>query len=207
MKLDVTARIARPNGFVLDVQLSCETAVLGLVGPSGGGKSTLLDAIAGVEIGARVRLDDEDLSPAPLHRRRIGYVTQDPLLFPHLSVRANIMYSPLAQGVDDVARALGIVPLLDRMPRHLSGGERRRVSLARAIVSRPRLLLLDEPFNGLDEASRAEAIALVRDAHTTFALPMLLVSHRADEVNALATHVVRLEAVRLTPGPDTTTPR
>jgi molybdate transport system ATP-binding protein len=83
------------------------------------------------------------------------------------------------------------------MPRHLSGGERRRVSLARAIVSRPRLLLLDEPFNGLDDASRAEAVALVRDVHTSFALPLILVSHRTDEVDALASCVVRLEAGRV----------
>jgi len=197
MKLDVQARIARPNGFVLDVAIACETDVLGLVGPSGCGKSTLLDAIAGVEAASRVVLDGDEITHVPLHERRIGYVTQDALLFPHLSVRANIAYSPWADYMHHVARTLGIAPLLDRMPRHLSGGERRRVSLARAIVSRPRLLLLDEPFNGLDDASRAEAMALVRDVHTSFALPLILVSHRTDEVDALASCVVRLEAGRV----------
>lgn len=197
MKLDVQARVRRPNGFVLDVRLSCDTAVLGLVGPSGCGKSTLLDAIAGVEPGAQVTLDGHALTGVPLHRRGIGYVTQDTLLFPHLTVRQNVTYSPAAGAIDEVVRTLDIAPLLDRMPRHLSGGERRRVALARAIVSGPRLLLLDEPFVGLDDARRHEAIALVREVHHAFALPMMLVSHRRDEVDALATQVVRLEDGRV----------
>lgn len=197
MKLSVAAKIARPNGFVLDVAFTCDTDVLGVVGPSGCGKSTLLDAMAGVERGAVITLDGTSLTPLPMHQRRIGYVTQDALLFPHLSVRANIAYSPFARTIDDVAQTLGLTALLDRMPRHLSGGERRRVALARAIASAPRLLLLDEPFNGLDDARRADAIALVRDVHRAFALPMVLVSHRREEVGALATQVIVLEGGRL----------
>ncbi len=204
MKLDVQAHVRRPNGFVLDVQLSCDTPVLGLVGPSGGGKSTLLDAIAGIEPGARVTLDGRDLTGVPLHRRGIGYVTQDALLFPHLTVRGNLTYSPTAGPIDAVAHALGIGSLLDRMPRHLSGGERRRVALARAIVSQPSLLLLDEPFGGLDDARRRDALALVHHVQRTFSLPMVLVSHLTEEVVGLAGHVVRLDRGRVVAeGPST----
>jgi molybdate transport system ATP-binding protein len=197
MKLDMHAQVRRANGFTLDVQLLCDTPVLGLVGPSGCGKSTLLDAIAGIEPGARVTLDGHALTGVPLHRRGIGYVTQDALLFPHLTLRQNIAYSPAAGPVDEVAHALGIAHLLDRMPRHVSGGERRRVALARAIVSRPKLLLLDEPFGGLDEARRREALALVHDVHRTFNVPMVIVSHLREEVIGLAEHVVHLEQGRI----------
>jgi len=197
MKLEVNANVRRPNGFRLEVELSCETPVLGLVGPSGCGKSTLLDAIAGIEPGAHVVLDDHDLSRVPLHRRGVGYVTQDALLFPHLTVRRNLAYSPTAGPIEAVARALGIAHLLDRMPRHLSGGERRRTALARAIVSRPKILLLDEPFGGLDETRRREALALVGDVNRAFRIPMVIVSHVTEEVIGLADHTVRLELGRM----------
>ncbi len=157
MKFEIEARIPRPAGFILDASFLCEAQTVGIVGPSGSGKSTLLDAIAGIEPGARVVLDGEDVSERPLHRRDVGYVTQDALLFPHLSVRSNLLFSPRAGALGDVPAALGIERLLERMPRHLSGGERRRVALARAVLSRPRLLLLDEPFAGLDDASCAPA--------------------------------------------------
>lgn len=197
MKLEVNATVRRPNGFRLEVELSCETPVLGLVGPSGCGKSTLLDAIAGIEPGAHVVLDGRDLSHVPLHRRGVSYVTQDALLFPHLTVRQNITFSPTAGPIDEVSRTLGIVHLLDRMPRNISGGERRRVALARAMVSRPNLLLLDEPFGGLDETRRREALALVCEVNRKFHIPMVIVSHLTEEVIGLADHVVRLEKGRI----------
>lgn len=197
MKLAVEARVTRANGFVLDVAFACNTDVLGIMGPSGCGKSTLLDAIAGVERGANVSLNGASLTHRAVHQRRIGYVSQDALLFPHLSVRANIAYSPMARDIHDIAHTLGLTALLDRMPRHLSGGERRRVALARALAAQPQLLLLDEPFNGLDDARRADAIALVRDLHRAFALPMVLVSHRQEEIGALATQVIALDGGRL----------
>jgi molybdate transport system ATP-binding protein len=198
VKFEVDATVERPGGFRLQVRLEAEAEALGLVGPSGSGKSTLLDAVAGIEPGARVRLDGEDLSALPLHRRRIGHVAQDPLLFPHLSVQENLAYSPSAGPPAAVARALGIEPLLERMPRHLSGGERRRAALARAVVSRPRVLLLDEPFAGLDEPRRREALSLLDHVRREFGIPMILVSHRADEVIGLTDRTARLEAGRLT---------
>jgi molybdate transport system ATP-binding protein len=197
VKVDVRARIRRPNGFTLDAAFACESDALAVVGPSGSGKSTLLEAIAGIEPGARVLLDGKDCSPTPLHRRDLGYVRQDALLFPHLSVRSNLLYSPRASGIEPVVEALGIAHLLDRMPRHLSGGERRRVALARAIVSRPVLLLLDEPFAGLDEPRRREAVSLLDRARRSFSISMILVSHLADEVASLTTWAVRLEEGRV----------
>lgn len=204
MKLAAEVHVARASGFRVDARIACEAAVLGLVGPSGSGKSTILDAIAGIEPGARVVVDGEDWSARPLEARAVGYVTQDALLFPHLSVRQNLTFSPRAGPIEDVAAALGIAHLLERRPRHLSGGEARRVALARALVSRPRLLLLDEPFAGLDEASRRDAISLLDTVRRRFGVPAILVSHLADEVIGLTDWVVRLDAGRVVaegPGP------
>jgi molybdate transport system ATP-binding protein len=197
MKIEVDARVQHPGGFTLDVSLRCEAEALGVVGPSGSGKTSLLESIAGIEPGARVVLDGTDWSSAPLHRRDLGYVTQDALLFPHLSVRANLSYSPRASALGDVPKALGIEHLLDRMPRHLSGGERRRVALARAILSRPRVLLLDEPFAGLDESRRRDALSLLDHVRNTYRIPVILVSHLADEVIGLTDWSVRLDEGRV----------
>jgi molybdate transport system ATP-binding protein len=187
--LDVVADVRRPGGFRLRASLRVDAARLAVVGPSGGGKTTLLDVIAGIERG-RVVLDGQDLSRLPLHRRSVGYVMQDAPLFPHLTVRGNLAYGPRATGVEEVAARLGIAHLLDRMPRNLSGGERRRAVLARALASRPRLLLLDEPFAGLDEAARRDAMALL---HGLADVPTVLVSHSPAEVLGLAERAVRIE--------------
>jgi molybdate transport system ATP-binding protein len=197
MKFDLELGVSRSSRFRLEARVTCDTEALGLVGPSGSGKSTFLDAVGGIESGGRVVLDGIDCSGIPLERRGIGYVTQDALLFPHLSVRSNLTYSPRAQDPGPVTRALGIDHLLDRMPRNLSGGERRRVALARAILARPRLLLLDEPFGGLDDVLRREAMAVLGRVRRTFQIPMILVSHLADEVIGLTDWAIRLEAGRV----------
>jgi molybdate transport system ATP-binding protein len=197
VRFEIEARVARGNGFALEAAERCEAEALGLVGPSGCGKSTLLDAVAGVEPGARVVLDGVDCSRMSVEERAVGYVTQDALLFPHLTVRENLLYSPRAQGLGDVPEALGIARLLDRRPRSLSGGERRRAALARAILSRPRLLLLDEPFGGLDETRRREAMALLDQVRRSYRIPMILVSHLADEVIGLTDRAIRLEDGRV----------
>ncbi|HEX5136440.1 MAG TPA: ATP-binding cassette domain-containing protein [Planctomycetota bacterium] len=189
MILEVDADVRRRGGFRLRASLRVEAPRVALVGPSGGGKTTLLDVIAGIERG-RVVLDGDDLSRLPLHRRSIGYVMQDAPLFPHLTVRRNLAYGPRAGGIGEIAERLGIAHLLDRMPRNLSGGERRRAVLARALASRPRLLLLDEPFAGLDEARRREAMSLLTALGD---VPTVLVSHSPAEVLGLAERAVRLE--------------
>jgi molybdate transport system ATP-binding protein len=194
--LEVEADVARRGGFRLQVSFRTEAESLAIVGPSGSGKSTLLDVVAGIEPG-RVALDGRDLTGLPLHRRNVGYVMQDAPLFPHLSVRENLAYGPRARRVEPIAEALGIAHLLDRMPRNLSGGERRRAALARAIASEPALLLLDEPFAGLDEAARREAMSLVARLRARVGIPMVLVSHVPSEVVGLADRAVRLAGGRV----------
>jgi len=194
MKFEFSVKIHRSTSFRLDVDEQCEADALGIVGPSGSGKSTLLNTIAGFESGARVVLDGHDLTNTPVQKRNLGYVTQDPLLFPHLSVRENLLYSRRAAQFTDTVEALSIGHLLERMPANLSGGERRRVALGRAMLSQPRILLLDEPFGGLDETSRREAMSFLHSMRSTFRIPMILVSHRADEVIGLTDWSIRLES-------------
>jgi len=196
MRLQIEAHVRRSDVFELSVEIDIEAETLAVVGPSGCGKSTLLDVLAGVLPG-RVVLDGRDLTDVPLHRRRVGWVTQDSLLFPHLDVRANLSYSPRAEGLEEVAAALDLTALLERRPRNLSGGERRRVALARALVSRPDVLLLDEPFAGLDAQRRRAALSLIHTVRRRFSVPVVLVSHLADEVVGLADHGVRLEQGRV----------
>ncbi|MCE9598687.1 MAG: ATP-binding cassette domain-containing protein [Spirochaetia bacterium] len=197
MRIHIKVHIKQTQGFVLDVDEQCQTNSLGIIGASGSGKSTLLDAIAGIQPALRFRLDEIDLANTRIENRNIGYVTQKPLLFPHMSVRRNLLYSPRAQKLDDVVSTLGISKLLDRMPGKLSGGESRRVALARAILSRPDLLLLDEPFAGLDETSRREAMSLLDNIRKTVSIPMILVSHAADEIIGLTDWSIRLQSGRV----------
>jgi molybdate transport system ATP-binding protein len=197
MKLAV--RVDRPWGpdFRLSAAFDVECSVLAVVGDSGAGKSCLLEVLAGAVRDGEVTLDGMRLSDLPLHERRVGWVTQEPALFPHMDVAANLAFSPRARGVDEIAAALDIAHLLSRRPAHLSGGERRRVALARALASDPRLLLLDEPFNGLDERRRRAALSLLTRVATSFGVPMVLVSHVAEEVIGLADHALRLDGGRL----------
>ncbi len=197
MNFHFLVSVRRRGDFVLDVDETCTAQALGIVGPSGSGKSTLLDAVAGILPGGRITLDGRDISGLRLEMRNVGYVMQDPLLFPHLTVKENLTYSPRAGDISSLTDALGIGRLLDRMPLELSGGERRRVSLARAIASRPQLLLLDEPFAGLDELRRREAMALLDWVKRELGLPMILVSHVADEVIGLTDWTLRLDAGRV----------
>lgn len=195
MKLEVEVHLRRPAGFALDVAFACEAAALGVVGPSGAGKTTLLEVLAGIEPG-RVVIDGRDLSALPLEHRNVGYVMQDAPLFPHLTVRENLAYGPRAEHVEEAARALGIAHLLAARPRTLSGGERRRTALARALANRPALLLLDEPFAGLDERRRREAMSLLDSVHHNFQVPIVLVSHVTEEIVGLTDWAVRLEGGR-----------
>ncbi|MDG2148198.1 MAG: ATP-binding cassette domain-containing protein [Planctomycetota bacterium] len=206
MKFDLALSLTRPQGFCLDVSWSGDVDALALVGPSGSGKSTALGLLAGVEKHqGHLRLDGVEQAGTPLHRRRMGHVTQDALLFPHLTVMQNLHYSPWAHtlhgegGVKeaDVIDALHLEPLLDRRPRHLSGGERRRVALGRALMSVPRLLLLDEPFAGLDAQRRRDALSVLRHVRARFGTPLVLVSHVPEDIVGLAEHALRLEEGRL----------
>ena len=201
------------GAFRLDATFSAPTpGVIALFGRSGSGKSTLINLIAGLlapDTGA-ISLDGEILTDArrgvavPVERRRIGYVFQDPRLFPHLSVAGNLRYGERRrrQGTaviafDEVVELLGLGALLQRRPWQLSGGERQRVSLGRALLSQPRLLLLDEPLASLDMSRREEVLPYLVALRDRVSIPMVFVSHQFDEVLRLATHLVLLEGGRV----------
>ncbi len=172
-----------------------------LFGPSGSGKSTLLSVLAGLRRAdsGTIRLGGQSLDVLPPHQRGLGLVFQDARLFPHLSVRQNIAYAwkrapeQRRPDVEAVARFFDIAAQLDRPVTNLSGGEKSRVALARAVVAAPDFLLLDEPFAALDGARRRAFIQVLLDMHRNYRLPMIVVTHDIDDAAALATHLVALK--------------
>jgi molybdate transport system ATP-binding protein len=207
--LDVDARL-RLGGFQLEARFTAPgDGITVLFGPSSSGKSTLLSLIAGlmrpdsgrITLGGQV-CDDEGLHVAA-HRRGIGLVFQDARLFPHLTARRNILYARRRAAeakrleVAEVARFFDITALLDRPVRNLSGGEKSRVALARALIAAPDFLLLDEPFAALDGARRRAFIRVLLEMHRNFRLPMLVVTHDIDDAAALASHLVALRGGRV----------
>ena len=201
------------GGFALDAAFDAPgPGVTALFGPSGCGKSTILAAVAGLlrPRQGRVALDGDVLLDTargvfvPPERRRCGVVFQDSRLFPHLGVEANLRYGlrraprgAEGPGFDAVVALLGIGPLLGRRPVGLSGGERQRVALGRALLSRPRLLLMDEPLASLDAARRAEVLPFLARLRDAVGLPILYVTHALEEVDALADTLVLLDAGRV----------
>ncbi len=209
--LDVDLRLSR-GAFRLEVAFQAPaTGVTALFGPSGCGKTSLLRCVAGLERGAgHCRLNGEPWQDdaagcfIPTHRRPIGYVFQEASLFPHLSVRRNLEFGrrrvPTVErrvGLDEVVDLLGIGSMLDRDPAGLSGGERQRVSMARALLTSPRLLLMDEPLSALDHQSKHDILPYLERLHETLAIPVLYVSHSPDEVARLADRLVLLESGRV----------
>jgi molybdate transport system ATP-binding protein len=205
-------RIVR-DGFELDVDLSLPgRGVSALFGHSGSGKTTLLRVLAGLErapgafvaLGDEVWQDDANQVFVPTHRRGVGYVFQEPSLFEHLDVRANLEFGrkrlPAADRRFDLGQVtglLGIGHLLDQRPATLSGGERQRAAIARTLLSSPRLLLMDEPLAALDLKRKLEILPYLERMHDELALPVVYVSHSADEVARLADHLVVLDAGRV----------
>jgi molybdate transport system ATP-binding protein len=203
----------RQGDFRLDVAFAAPTpGVTALFGRSGCGKTTVVDLIAGlrradtgrIDIDGALLLDTARRLDLPAERRRVGYLFQDLRLFPHLNVRGNLDYGrrraarePQRIGFDDVVALLGLEALLGRRPAQLSGGEKQRVALGRALLAQPRLLLLDEPLAALDQARREEVLPYLERLRDQLSLPMLLVTHDFDEVLRLATHVVLMDGGRL----------
>jgi len=209
LRVDVTKQLGE---FSLEASFESQGRVTGLFGASGAGKTSLINIIAGllrpdrgtVVLDGDVLDDTSTRTHVPPHRRRIGYVFQDARLFPHLDVRRNLDYGRRVNGLAEdaaqhtrITELLDIGPLLDRRPGQLSGGERQRVALGRALLSKPRLLLLDEPLGSLDEGRKVEILPyLVRLRDE--GIPMVYVSHDAAELRQLATQIVILQRGRVT---------
>ncbi len=169
-----------------------------LFGPSGAGKTTVLNMVAGLVKPDRghVRVGGETLFDGgvdlPPEARRAGYAFQEPRLFPHLRVRANLLYGAPSDVLLDSIDFLGLTALLDRWPRTLSGGEARRVAIGRALLSDPAFLLLDEPLSSLDRARREEIMAVIERLRDETKLPILMVTHDRAEAERLSTRIVEM---------------
>lgn len=212
MMLSVAA-VKQRGTFTLRVRIEAPTpGVLALFGRSGCGKSTVVNIIAGlvrpdagrIALGDAVLLDTAAGIDVPPERRQIGYVFQDARLFPHLSVAANLRYAEKrACGAsfvdfDAVCDLLDLGPLLARRTHQLSGGERQRTAIGRALLTQPRLLLLDEPLAALDAARREEVLPYLETLRDRLAIPMVYVTHDFAEVLRLATHVALMDSGALT---------
>jgi molybdate transport system ATP-binding protein len=184
--------------FTLEVSVEMTARTTALYGPSGAGKTSLLEVIAGLRkpLRGEVAIHGHVVDALPPRKRRVGYVPQDDALFPHLSVRQNIIYGG---AIDDaVINVLEIGHLLDRDVNRLSGGERKRVALARALLSHPEVLLLDEPLSGVDNELRARVLEHLVRVRDEFPVPMIYVTHDRDEANALCEEIVMMERGRIT---------
>src|SRR5215475_12960827 len=196
----------RLGDFLLDVRFETGDGLIALLGRSGSGKTSIINTIAGlinpdqgyVKIDDAVLVDKARDILVPRHHRRIGYVFQEARLFPHLSVRQNLLYgrwfAPRRAGdeFDGVVDLLGIAALLERRPARLSGGEKQRVAIGRALLAKPRLLLMDEPLASLDEARKAEILPYIERLRDHSRVPIVYVSHSIAEVTRLASTVVLL---------------
>ena len=194
------------GAFTVDARFECGGGITALFGKSGAGKTSIVQMMAGLirPQNGRIEIDGDtmfdggrgiDLAP---DKRRVGYVFQDARLFPHMNVRRNLEYgrrrrggsAASAPGFDDVIGVLGIGHLLDRRTHLLSGGERQRIAIGRALLSAPRLLLMDEPLASLDAERKAEIVPFIGAIQQQFRLPVVYVSHSADEVLQLADTMV-----------------
>ena len=210
LRVDIEKQLGE---FSLQASFSSEGRVTGLFGASGAGKSSLINMIAGLLRPDRgtIVIDGETVDDTaagihvPTYRRRIGYVFQDARLFPHLNVAQNLDYGRRMNRLaadsaqhQRVVELLDIGALLDRRPGKLSGGERQRVALGRALLSKPRLLLLDEPLGALDEARKLEILPYLVRLRDEANVPMVYVSHDVAELRQLATQIVMLRQGRVT---------
>ena len=200
-----------PFAFAAEATLP-SAGVVALFGRSGAGKTTLVNMLAGllrpdsgrIAVAGRVLFNSAAGIDLPPERRRIGYVFQEGRLFPHLDVRSNLLYGhrripPAERAIKlpEIVDLLGIAPLLGRRPANLSGGEKQRVAIGRALLSNPRLLLLDEPLAALDAARKAEILPFIERLRDELGLPIVYVSHDPMEVLRLADRILLLEQGRI----------
>lgn len=212
MTLSVSVR-HRLGAFDLEAAFESKGRLTALFGPSGSGKTSLVNLIGGlarpeegrIAVDGRVLVDTAARIFLPPHRRRVGYVFQDARLFPHLTVTQNLRYgrffTPTAERYADfgsVVDLLGIGHLMSRRPAMLSGGEKQRVAIGRALLASPRLLLMDEPLASLDEQRKAEVMPYIERLRDESRIPIVYVSHSVAEVSRLATDVVVMAAGKVT---------
>ncbi len=206
LSLDITLT---QGAFVLKVSESASVEVLGLAGPSGSGKTSLLESIAGIRtpdqgeiiVGDRTLFSSERRINIPARDRHIGYVPQDALLFPNLDVRGNITYGAGGAGFDfdALVQILDLANLLDRRVAMLSGGEKQRVAIARALMTRPSILLLDEPLAGVDRERRDVILPYILRIRRELHVPLIYVTHDAEELRSIADRVLQLAKPRPDP--------
>jgi molybdate transport system ATP-binding protein len=197
------------GGFRLEAEFHLEpTGITALSGPSGSGKTSLLRCIAGLtRLPGRLSIDGEiwqdERAFLPPHRRPVGVVFQEPSLLSHLSVRGNLEYGAQrakTADLDETIELLGLAPMLARSTGALSGGERQRVALGRALVMKPRLLLMDEPLSSLDADAKAEILPYLERWRRALAIPVLYISHDAGEIARLADRVLLMAGGKVAPG-------
>jgi molybdate transport system ATP-binding protein len=198
----------RQGEFSLEIHERIDARVTALFGPSGAGKTTILDAIAGlraplagtIALGGRILFSSSDRINLPPHLRHVGYVTQDVALFPHLDVRRNVLYGRRRGQkleLDHVAAMLEVGALLDRRIQQLSGGERQRIALARALMSAPDVLLLDEPLAAVDVERRRRILPYLERVRDELSVPIIYVTHDVEEIRRIADRVVTLDEGRV----------
>jgi molybdate transport system ATP-binding protein len=207
--LSFDCRLQRAEGFRLDLRFEMGAGITGLIGPSGSGKTTTLHLVAGllrpdrgvIRTGDCVLVDTAAGIELPPERRQIGYVFQDFALFPHRTVLGNLMYGMRRRAggpsLDQVVEVLELADLLPRFPRTLSGGQQQRTAIARAILSGPKLLLMDEPLSAQHAELRAKIGQYIRRIVAEFHLPILLVSHDTQLLETLHCQVLRIDTGRL----------
>lgn len=211
--LEFRCRLRYPSGFLLDAAFETDAQVTSLFGPSGSGKTTILSMIAGlrrpdsgfIRVGDAVLFDSQNGIDIAPESRRVGYVFQQHLLFPHLSVRDNFLYgwrrrrsSTSALDPEHVIRVLDLDDFLDRRTTTLSGGQRQRVAFARALLSGPDLLLLDEPLASVDEELKQEVLGYVDQILGEWRIPTVYVTHDAGEARRMCSWVIRLQEGKMT---------
>lgn len=210
LAVDVTHRLGR---FALDAKFTADRGLVALFGRSGSGKTSLINIIAGlirptrgyVAVDGTVLDDTSRNIHVARHQRRIGYVFQEGRLFPHLTVRQNLGYgrwfnrrsTASGPGLDDIVDLLGLGTLLERRPGRLSGGEKQRVAIGRALLSRPRILLMDEPLAALDETRKLEILPFIERLRDRTGVPIVYVTHAIPEVTRLADTVVLMTEGRV----------
>ncbi len=208
MSLEV--RVKHPLGETLiDVDFQTNSRLTALFGKSGSGKSSITNMIAGlvkpsqgrIVFEGHVLFDSELRLNVPTHKRRIGYVFQEGLLFPHFTVEQNLDYGRRFNGPvsapSNIISLLGLDALLNRKPINLSGGEKQRVAIGRALMSNPSLLLMDEPMASLDEARKAEILPYIEILRDEIKIPIIYISHSVEEVMRLAGDVVHIDSGKI----------